>query len=46
LIEHGTDINAEGGEYGNAMQAAVQRRDVDIIDLLTNATGDANRTRI
>ena len=42
LLEAGADVNAHGGEFGNALQAAVRRGDKDIMELLLEAGADIN----
>ncbi|KAF5348201.1 hypothetical protein D9758_014664 [Tetrapyrgos nigripes] len=42
MIENGADVNAQGGEYGNALQAASYRREVDIVKLLLENGADVN----
>ena len=34
LIENGADVNAQGGKYGNALQAASQCANENIVELL------------
>ncbi len=34
LIKKGADVNAEGGEYGNALQAASEEGHENIVQLL------------
>ncbi|KAJ7939563.1 hypothetical protein B0H13DRAFT_2300244 [Mycena leptocephala] len=42
LLEHGADVNAEGGHYGNAMQAASGRGDIEIARLLLEHGAEVN----
>jgi len=43
LAEGGADVNAQGGEYGNALQAAAYNsEDVSLIKLLLKAGADVN----
>jgi ankyrin repeat protein len=38
LLERGADVNAEGGFYGNALQAAAREGHIDIVQHLSNST--------
>ncbi|KUM55675.1 hypothetical protein ACN42_g11571, partial [Penicillium freii] len=42
LIDKGADVNAQGGYYGNALQAASQRGHQEIVNLLLNNGADVN----
>ena len=42
LIENGADINAKGGEYGHALQAAAYSGHLDIVTLLLKKGADIN----
>ncbi|KAJ5365328.1 NACHT nucleoside triphosphatase [Penicillium concentricum] len=42
LIDKGADVNAQGGYYGNALQAASQRGHQEIVNLLLNNAADVN----
>ncbi|KAL4995400.1 purine and uridine phosphorylase [Aspergillus recurvatus] len=42
IIEIGADINAQGGEYGNALQAAAYEGYQEIVHLLLNRGADIN----
>ncbi|KAM0329336.1 hypothetical protein ACHAQA_004641 [Verticillium albo-atrum] len=42
LVENGEDIDAQGGEYGNALQAALSRGHVKIVKLLLEKGADAD----
>lgn len=42
LIEKGADVNAQGGFYGNALQAASVRGDELMIRLLIEKGADVN----
>ena len=42
LIDKGADVNAQGGEYGNALQAASQGGHQEIVKLLLNNGADFN----
>jgi ankyrin repeat protein/nucleoside-triphosphatase THEP1 len=41
-LEEGADVNAQGGKYGNALQAASSRGDEQIVKLLLNKGADIN----
>ena len=40
--ERGADVNAQGGEYGNALQAASYRGDAEIVRQLLEPGADVN----
>ncbi|KAF9063540.1 ankyrin repeat-containing domain protein [Rhodocollybia butyracea] len=42
LLEETADVNTQGGEYGNALQAAAAQGNGDIIQLLLEHKADAN----
>ena len=42
LLEEGADVNAQGGFYGNALQAASSQNDEIVIRLLLNKGADVN----
>ncbi|KAJ7841907.1 ankyrin repeat-containing domain protein [Mycena olivaceomarginata] len=42
LLDHGADVNAEGGEYGSAVEVAVEQGQEEIIQLLLQHGADAN----
>ncbi|EPS37587.1 hypothetical protein H072_8705 [Dactylellina haptotyla CBS 200.50] len=42
LLAAGADVNAQGGEYGNALQAAAFGQEKDIVELLLAAGADVN----
>ncbi|KAE9570980.1 hypothetical protein CGMCC3_g12946 [Colletotrichum fructicola] len=42
LIDQGADVNAQGGRYGNALQAASYRGHQEIVQLLLNQGADVN----
>ena len=42
LLDHGADINAQGGKYGNALQAAASRGDEARVRLLLDRGADCN----
>jgi ankyrin repeat protein len=42
LLERGADVNAQGGEYGNALQAACDRGHVKIAQMLLERGADVN----
>ena len=42
MILEGADVNAQGGRYGNALQAASVRGDREIVQLLLDAGADIN----
>ena len=42
LLDAGADVNAQGGEYGNALQAASGRGDEKVVQMLFGAGADAN----
>ncbi|EMD88006.1 hypothetical protein COCC4DRAFT_51902 [Bipolaris maydis ATCC 48331] len=43
LLDKGAEVNAQGGEYGNALQAAAARNHTAIVELLLNNGADASR---
>lgn len=42
LLEAGADVNAQGGHYGNALQAASFRGDREVVQQLLGAGADVN----
>jgi ankyrin repeat protein len=42
LLDAGADVNAQGGEYGNALQTAVYRKNSKIVQMLLDAGAIAN----
>ena len=42
LLERGADINAQGGTYGNALQASAQDGGVEIVQLMLERGADVN----
>jgi ankyrin repeat protein len=42
LLENGAEVNAEGGEYGNALQAASYRGNKAIVKLLLENGAEVN----
>jgi hypothetical protein len=42
LVEEGADVNAQGGEYSNALQAASDRGHDKIVDVLLSKGADVN----
>lgn len=42
LIKEGADVNAQGGRYGNALQAAAKSKHEEIVEVLTTAGADVN----
>jgi ankyrin repeat protein len=42
LIQKGADVNAQGGEYGNALQAASYQGHQEIVKLLIDKGADVN----
>ncbi|KAF9064325.1 ankyrin repeat-containing domain protein [Rhodocollybia butyracea] len=42
LSEETTDVNAQGGKYGNALQAAAAQGNKDVVQLLLEHKADAN----
>ena len=42
LIESGADVNAQGGEFGNALRAAMHSGYADIIEMLIDSGADVN----
>ncbi|KAF2475874.1 uncharacterized protein BDR25DRAFT_168930, partial [Lindgomyces ingoldianus] len=41
-LDKGADINAQGGEYGNALQAAIQQGNSEVILLLLDKGENIN----
>ncbi|KFY31801.1 hypothetical protein V493_00784 [Pseudogymnoascus sp. VKM F-4281 (FW-2241)] len=42
LVEEGADVNAQGGDYGNALQAASRRGHDKIVEVLLSKGADVN----
>ena len=42
LIEGGADVNAQGGLYGNALQAASERGPEKVVSMLIEGGADVN----
>lgn len=42
LLAEGADVNAEGGRFGNALQAACCQGEVKVVELLLNRGADVN----
>ncbi|EUC49462.1 hypothetical protein COCMIDRAFT_64937, partial [Bipolaris oryzae ATCC 44560] len=42
MLDAGADINAQGGPYGNALQAATHTSKVEIVKVLLDAGADVN----
>ncbi|KAK2765812.1 pfs domain-containing protein [Colletotrichum kahawae] len=42
VLKNGADVNAQGGRYGNALQAASERGHQEIIQMLLNNGADVN----
>ena len=42
LLDHGADINAQGGKYSTMLQAAVYRGREDIVQLFLDHRADIN----
>ncbi|KAJ5100969.1 Pfs NACHT and ankyrin domain protein [Penicillium angulare] len=42
LISKGAEVNAQGGDYGNALQAASERGNLEIVKLLLDKGADVN----
>ena len=46
LLEHGADVNAQGGHYGNALQAACSGGHDKIVQMLLEQGADVNAQRV
>ena len=42
LLNKGAEVNAQGGEYGNALQVASSRGHTEIVQLLLNKGAEVN----
>jgi hypothetical protein len=42
LVEHGADVNADGGKYGNPLEAAIIENHVEIVRCLVENGADVN----
>ena len=42
LLERGADVNAQGGHYGNALQAIAMNGNIEIVQLLLERGADVN----
>jgi ankyrin repeat protein len=42
LLEHKADVNAQGGQYGNALQAAISMHNNGIVQLLQKHNANVN----
>ena len=42
LVDAGADVNAQGGDYGNALQAASSNGDKKVVQILPNAGADVS----
>ncbi|KAK5213084.1 hypothetical protein LTR47_006963 [Exophiala xenobiotica] len=42
LLDHGADVNAEGGQYGNALQAALKGGHEKMVLMLVDRGADVN----
>ncbi|KAK4117923.1 hypothetical protein N657DRAFT_584570, partial [Parathielavia appendiculata] len=42
LLDNGADVNAQGGQYGTALQAAASKGEMEIVRLLLDNGADVN----
>jgi ankyrin repeat protein len=42
LLDSGADVNAQGGKYGNALQAAASKGNEAVVRLLVDSEADVN----
>lgn len=42
LIDGGADVNAQGGKFGNALQAAAWEGSTEVVKMLLDAGADVN----